>query len=263
MIAKPYVGITGFKTSDEVIKVQEQFKKNGFLNNHISYLPMFGFIVSNNRVTDITSEGHKTPALKNLAGLCELLEPNTLPMVHYYTPDNDQLFEELKKVFNINQLYERELCRSVQLNQLDGLAPIEQVEMLKEQFSDLEIVLQVPRKVLNENDSEQLASMLKPYDGFVSYVLIDPSGGEGKAIGLKHAIELLHALAQAMPITRLGVAGGLSADNVRHVISTIRKEFKEPFSFDIQALVRTVDKKGLAFNKTGKFVYESTIALTN
>lgn len=73
MIAKPYVGVTGFKSEEEISGLARVFSENGFAEDRSPYSAMFGIIVSNNRLADLESRGNKSPPAKDLANICRVV----------------------------------------------------------------------------------------------------------------------------------------------------------------------------------------------
>ena len=91
MKAKPYVGITGFKSEEEIKALSDVFFYNGFTG--WEYTAMLGIIVSNNRLADINSRGNKSPPAKTLPFLLETVPKWAIPMMQYFTDNKDKLAE--------------------------------------------------------------------------------------------------------------------------------------------------------------------------
>lgn len=241
MRAKPYVGITGFKTGEEVDVVNAIFEKNGF-NQNFSHLPMYGFIVTDKRLADVMKEGTQSPKFVNLPLLASLLPSTTLPMMHYYTDNKDNLADEIEQVFSYGAMYWSGDCRAVQLN-VDW-PPLKQIEKIKTMFEEMAIVLQLPARAMEGKTTAEITRQAKEYDGLVSFALIDPSGGLGLDFDLERSLELMASLYQAMPTTQIGVAGGFSGENVEERVWAIQGRYSEPFCIDAQGKLRDDHNKG-------------------
>lgn len=252
MRAKPYVGITGLKTVEEVDAVNVIFQKNGFDQN-FSHLPMYGFIVTDKRLADMTKEGTQSPKFVDLPLLASLSPSTTLPMMHYYTENKDHLADEIEQVFSYGGMYRSGDCRAVQLN-IDW-PHLKQIEKIKTLFDKMAIVLQLPARAMEGKTATEIAHQAKDYDGFVSYALIDPSGGLGLDFDLERSLELMNSLYHAMPNTQIGVAGGFSGENVEERIRALRGRYIEPFCIDAQGKLRDDHDKGkLDFEKVQQYV---------
>ncbi len=233
MKSSPYIGVTGFKTEYEVCAVGELFTK--YLYPESGYTAMFGFVCSSKRLLDIDKEGETSPALKNLEHLAATVPKGLLPMVHYFCTDGERLVDEIEQVFRINDIYERGSCRAVQLN--SAWPELNEVEKIKQIFPDLTIVLQFPRVATEGKTAENVGAVAKTYAGLIDYALIDPSGGEGIDFELERNIELMLAVGEALPEVRMGIAGGLSGENVYCRYLSVAKKTRD-FCIDTQKNVR-------------------------
>ena len=258
MKATPYVGITGFKTKEEILSVAPMFPKHGF-DSESSHIPMLGFLVSYKRLADKTMPGKRSPVANDLGMLLSYVPARVLPMMHYYTINKPELAEEVKNLYSISNMYGSGLCCSLQINM--DWPPIEQVKKILQEFPDMIIVLQLPPKTTQGLSLEQIAKRAKEYDSLVKYTLIDPSRGEGIGFDVKYSTELMLALNEVMPTTRIGIAGGLAADNVKEKILLILKDYNEDFCIDAQGRLRTENGKALDYEKARAYIKASAKAL--
>ncbi|KYK26761.1 hypothetical protein AYK26_04780 [Euryarchaeota archaeon SM23-78] len=248
--AKAYVGITGYKTTQEVKDMAEMFRESGFPN--IRYEVMFGVLSSYKRIDDVNSEGKKSPCLSKLPEILQEIPSWGLPMIHYYTPRKESLCTEILSLFTHDPLYDANLCRAVQLN-VDW-PPLEHLNYIIKEFPELKIVLQLPPRATEGLGLEEIAKRAKEYDNLVKYALIDPSRGKGLDFEVQYSVELMSALNQAMPHTRIGIAGGFDADNVKKKVPLIKEKYQEDFFIDAQGRLRTEDRKALDLNKAERYI---------
>ena len=252
-----YIGITGFKEDYEVKDVAEQYLRRGFLGSGAEFTQkthkaMFGFLCSAKRLSDKTKQGRLSPRAQDLGCLTRSVPNGIIPMVHYFTENRRNLAEEVKQVFMIDGLYENNYCRGIQINM--PWPDIDQVEAIRKEFPDMDIVLQLPNKTLSE------AHRAKEYKELVQYCLIDPSGGKGQKISDKY-LDLVSMLHKSMPNTRIGIAGGLSGFNVKETMEQVYQTFKEPFCIDAEGRLRTEDKTRLNLKNTAKYVNAAAYAI--
>lgn len=75
----------------------------------------------------------------------------------------------------------------------------------------LEVILQVGRKAFEkvENDPKELTLKLLEYEGAITHVLLDKSGGEGKAMDTTGLLPFMERIQEKLPWLAIGVAGGL------------------------------------------------------
>jgi hypothetical protein len=89
----------------------------------------------------------------------------------------------------------------------------------------LEIILQVGGHALAEvhDNPDELADGLKHYQDQIDYVLIDPSGGTGKPMDVRKMHDYVQAIYEGGNDIGVGIAGGLSADNLDEIEPLIAK----------------------------------------
>lgn len=225
---KPYIGLTGINTRIEAQVVAEEFTKNGF-SKESSYIPMFGVLISNNTLNDIPPKKIKTPNMKYpnwrpIKSRMETLAKHGLPMIHYTTKDKDTLPLQIKKIFGElfkedGNLYDTGICQTVQLN-IVWPNPNHLEEIIKT-FPDLIITLQLSSKALGDYNPQIIAEKLAPYKDFISYALIDPSGGKGKDFDVEKCVPVYKELRENFHSLTFGFAGNITGDNLKEKISAI------------------------------------------
>jgi len=93
---KPYIGITGLKTKDEIKSITEIFEKNDLIGN--GFDGMMGFLCDTHNITDPKRTGKRSPSLENMNELIDAVPEKYIAMVHYHTTNHDSLFEESIKL---------------------------------------------------------------------------------------------------------------------------------------------------------------------
>lgn len=225
--AIPYIGITGFKEVHESISfgmlpVVEEIRGSG-------WGVMFGVVCTDNRLANPAVGGSHSPSLDGLPGVLEAMPNSVMPAIHYFTHNRDDVGMEVKEVLRFRDMYERGICRTIQIN-MEWPDP-GVLEMIKGNFPDLNIILQMPKSTLENPYNAGY------YDGLVDYCIIDPSGGKGK--GIKDSeIGLLSRLRCCLPDARAGVAGGLSGDDVGEMMRKAYHEVREPVCVDAEDRLR-------------------------
>jgi len=259
--AAGYIGITGFRTVEEVRQV----------NAHVANLPvghfMFGITSSNKRLADPTSQGGTSPRLLDIRSLVKEITGN-LPMIHYFSSNPpEQLSNEVVALFDYCGLDSSHV--GLQINALWPLP--QQIEGMRKAFeSQFKITMQLPQAALTESNG-QIIKRLREYDGLIQYALIDPSGGQGIDFDAVRAGELMLAIASDLGSITPGVAGGFSDTNVQERIAHIKQSTLCDhcqqgrllnYCIDAQGKLRNTQKVLVAYPPNTPPIESSTLDIT-
>jgi hypothetical protein len=127
--------------------------------------------------------------------------------------------------------------------QLDMIWPQRQLIIdVKRAFPNLEIILQVSRKALEDMKSrnENLSERLNHYESCVDYFLIDWGMGTGKLMDMLVVMDLVEQALEVVPAERIAVAGGLGP-NTYHMLKGVFVKSKN-ISCDAQGQMRSSGK---------------------
>src|SRR3989338_6619340 len=115
---------------------------------------------------------------------------------------------------------------------------INQIGTIKSTFPKMKIVMQINNMAIKNKTMTEIEQLLKNYSGLVEYVLVDPSGGIGQDFNIEQCVTIMDSIKKILPNSIVGIAGGLSGNNVYEKINSVSKYIKEPFSFDAQGKLR-------------------------
>lgn len=208
MRVKPYIGVTGVISEQEVNDVIREFNEAGYKMN-FGHVPMLGYLVSYKTLTGQETKNRRYPKVGDLHRLVGRACNKVLTMIHYNSREMPSLVEQIEEIFY--NLYNDNLCRALQLNII--WPDIEQVRLIKQKFPEMLIVFQASHKVLNE-DNRTIIPRLKKYGGLIDYVLIDPSGGRSLEFSLDESVNLYRRLKKNLPEIVVGFAGGFNPENI-------------------------------------------------
>jgi len=231
---KTYIGITGAEDEREVKSVLNEFSEAGY-NMQSKHIPMLGFLVSYKTLNRQFVGNKRYPLMDSLPNLLMEARGNAFTMVHYNTKEMSTLFEQVSKIFE--RIYKWNLCDALQLNIV--WPDITQVKMIKEKFPDMGIVFQASEKAMNGKTPKEIANKIMEYGNSINYVLIDPSGGEGREFQTDDSINLYNELKEKSSNLAIGFAGGFSGDNVEKKITDIIEKIKtSDFCIDAEGGLR-------------------------
>lgn len=231
---RPYIGITGFMSREEVEAM------NALMPEDCRHLLMVG-ILANQRTLHGEPQKRLNRNPKKID--IEKIFPNpsihtsgnrtTLNLIHYNTKDTSNLSYQLFQMMCGG-------CDGFQLN-IKWPSKWELINFLD--CYSMDIVLQVGGRALQELECspQQLANKVMEYKGLVDYVLLDMSGGQGMPLDTDALRPHLEALRLAMPNLGLGVAGGLSAETL-HLVEPLIRDFPD-LSIDAENLLRDAEDR--------------------
>lgn len=228
---RPYIGITGFMSRDEVKWAWNAFEKTRLTDD---YMLMVGVLASLKTLYGHTNKWpNRYPAVKDISAIFRQ-NPDVLNLVHYNSKNTELLFVQLMA---LTEFIGTQLFDGFQLN-IPWPNELELVSY-KSHYPSKKIVLQVGGGALEmiENSPGRLAERLMMYVEVVDYMLLDPSGGKGKLFDAKNMGDYLRTI-KGLPLKNVGfgVAGGLSRSTM-HLIEPLLEEFPD-ISIDAEGRLR-------------------------
>jgi len=201
----PYIGVTGFMKKAEVSAALETLDR---LPNASAHKLMVGVLASGKTLAGrLNKWPNRYPNINDIATLFPS-DRRTVNLIHYATDDRRTLEEQLFTLIRLGGKY----LDGFQLN-----VRWPDPETIKDITCNCNrLVLQLGRGALEEagNDPEFAAKCLDAYEGVITDVLVDASGGRGIPIDPGAAQAYVRAIGARHPRLGIGVAGGLSSQAV-------------------------------------------------
>ena len=224
---KPYIGITGFMTREEVEKAL------GCMPFPSRRLLMIGVLANETTMKSYNHEGNgHHPNVENIKNIF-VSHPSALNMVHYHTKDTDTLFEQLMQLSEMSG----QNLHGFQFNMV--WPPKIELKKYYLQYPNHLMVLVIDDRALNAvgNSPELLISKIKEYEGLIDYILLDRSLG----YGIPMDTDFMRKYISVLRSTGLGIviAGGLSSKTLYKIGSLVR-DFKG-LSIDAENNIRNTD----------------------
>lgn len=225
---KPYIGVTGFMSRAEVDAVLTAIPAGA------ERMLMIGVLVSSKTMRGIPNKWpNRYPSVDQIAGIFPN-HPLALNLVHFNTKDPNELLSQMLEVTKLAG----ENFHGFQLNIKWPDPHI--LWKYKERYPEKIIVLQCGETALEEFhwDPIVLASVVSVnYESYCEYVLIDPSGGLGKALNPHKGLEYLQQLNARTDKMGFGIAGGLSPTTLEDLMGPIAKVYPNT-SIDAEGRLR-------------------------
>jgi phosphoribosylanthranilate isomerase len=234
---KPYLGITGCRTVEEVEKTLALFERYGFTMDS-PHVPMLGVLVS---YKTLIYGRHPTnpryPPIERVPLLLRKMHGRCFATIHF----NTRAISFSREVSEMLRLGLGKFCGGVQLN-IKSPEPKE-LEALKGEFPTIPLILQLnPSFNLHQSEARIRMNVVPAYRP-ANYVLVDPSMGTGRDIDLNFAASVYRALEHAFLV---GFAGGFNHKNVGFRLSALAKLVgTSHFSIDAESGLRTNDEYDL------------------
>jgi phosphoribosylanthranilate isomerase len=133
----------------------------------------------------------------------------------------------------------------------DLLAPVKHKK--DGMFPDLEIIFQAGPGDITEMTPDELIARLRPYEKYISGILLDSSFGTGRKMDVRAFAPYIKALEKAFPDKILVFARGLNPENAAAQIAALSRVTSRPFSIDVESGVRNEEDE-LDLYKTETFI---------
>lgn len=253
-LCKPYIGVTGIAAEPDARTVAEIFQQ--YLNNHDTHEGMAGFLISQN----ILNKGTEHPKLKLLPVLLQTTGKTGQNCIHYIPYDSTSLGQQVNELFSINEIYNRKLSRTIQLNmrRSDPWPSTNALDKMKDKFPDLNVILQLNAQILDHESQPDIANQLKERKELIDYVLIDPSGGKGIAIDPSTVVRFYRISRHVLPDKPVIFAGGFDNNNVVKLLQILNNLLRtNKFGIDAQSGLRQNNNGSLSPENVDKYVKKS------
>lgn len=235
-----YIGVSGPVNISDVCVIISAFENAGdYINSE--YAPMIGFLVNKKTLHGIPPKEGKIPhqrypAVSKLVTMMNYSKGKAINAIHF-SPKENEFSEDIIKLFEIDEIYAKGLCRTLQLN--TPFPEKKQLEKILKNFPEMEIILQLPRETLS---GEKLGEKVKGYSDLIKAVLIDSSGGRGEELDIDLTAKCYEKIREKNSQLIIGGAGGLYGVNVRGVINSFSEGIKSrDFSLDAEGNLRNND----------------------
>lgn len=243
---QPYIGVTGFMSRQEIEEVLTALYENETDRNL-----MVGVLASTKTLDGEKGKyPNRYPDIDDIKRIF-MPHPRCLNLIHYTTKDTKNLFWQLVQMKEKGGLF----CHGFQLN-----IPWPDAEVLrtwKDRWrNETTIVLQVGSKAFAQIDhspDELAKKAVIEYGECIDYLLLDPSGGTGKAFDVEKMSAYVQALwtHYADDHFGLGIAGGLSA-SVPSEVAQLLQTFDD-LSVDAEGNLRD-ENDNLDISKTTSYI---------
>lgn len=256
---KPYVGVTGAATEEQAKGCVSILTK--YFSPDDAHMPMLGILVSYKTLEQGRHLSKKEfPPLDMVSSLLGTAEGRLWTTIHYNTKKRHFMADEVSSVFDMDDIYESNLCRAVQLNVIWPYQ--EGINKIKDRYPEMKIILSLSGAATKGMTIDQIVENTASYSG-IDYVLIDPSMGFGKDFEIDCSLKLYNALKNSGVTACIGFAGGLSGENAREKVLQIRKRLNsDDFCIDAQGRLRDENDE-FDLEKVRHYAEEAWHALTD
>lgn len=235
MKEKPYIGITGATNIYQAKNICEELDR---INpKKTIQIPMLGFLVMDKILEGKKIINKRYPEIKELPDLLKISKDKCFNMIHYFLQDHNKISDQIKRLYEFENIYEANLCRALQLN-IDW-PDVKYISKIKEDFSEMKIVLIASKDIMKKQSATEISKRFKEYESLINYILIDPSGGKSIPFDIKSSVDLYLNLKNDCPKLGIGFAGGFNCDNIEKRLEILIKEIgNKDFSIDIEGGIR-------------------------
>jgi hypothetical protein len=259
---KEYIGITGFKTLDEISAAAHIFTGAGITKGS-NLTVMYGFLMSAWQLKEKDICGARNPALKDLPALLNAVPEGMMPTIHYCSRPRTFDLKNIAGILNYGGIAKQPIA--LQLN-LDWPEP-SGLKELKEMFPGIYLIQLINPTLQTEHETIRKAIS---YAGIVDKLLIDPSLGAGIEYDAKQTARIINKISEETSLFSYVVCGGLDENNVHGRIVGMKKLMREntyfdagqemKFSIDAEGRLRSEDGKKLDLYKTAGYINEAVSA---
>ncbi|MBU1179748.1 hypothetical protein KJ885_02290 [Patescibacteria group bacterium] len=226
----PYIGITDFMDSDEVMRALYMLSR---VADGLNRKLMIGVMMSRKTLNDIPTKWARAfPHKDHIRWIFFQPEEMQLNTLHYADYDGIEVAKNLEKAVS----YGGQNLHALQLDMIWPEATV--IREFRTKHPHIQIIIQANSVALEqvENNPELLIAKLKEYGDAIDYVLLDKSMGRGLGMNANALLPFARAVANNLPKLGIAAAGGLGPDTL-HLVEPLVKEFPD-ISIDAQGKLR-------------------------
>lgn len=209
-MAKPYVGVTGIVSADEVSFVAKQF--GNLYSNVNSHNPAIGFLMSQDALEG-ANQNRRFVDIKNIQALLERTPEDISKIIHYKTKEIKTIARQVAELFG--EHCSEDLCDVLQLNM--PFEQTSQISIIKASFG-VKIALKIPNYALS---AKEIANKVSEYWGSIDYALIELPEKKSGRLNIDAQINLYKELSSMPARWIVGFTGGFSAWNTEERLSEL------------------------------------------
>jgi hypothetical protein len=244
-VNKPYIGITGFVSRQEVEAMLALMPAEG------RHKLMVGVLVSSKSLCGVANRWpNRYSEVEEIQSIF-VDHPCALNLIHFnFKKDlGGKLSDEMAILMNIAG----PACHGFQLN--IPWPSLDELRLFRNEYPNVVIVLQIGSRAFERvRNPDVMASLINAYSRHIDYVLLDPSCGFGQPLNQAQLLYYLESIYQPSLGIGYGVAGGLSAGTF-HLIPEIVKRYPD-ICIDTEGLLRDEEDR-LNLDEAGDYLREA------
>lgn len=232
MDIKPYIGITDFSHSDQVVRMLQVLNREKEPDSEI--LLHVGVMMSHKTLHGLpTKYSGVWPKNEEISEIFELASPDVYYCLHYADYNFQTTANDLVEGIG----YAGPWVDAIQLD-MPWPDPGMVAHAVHTSRKNLEVILQVGKGAFAEagDDPKEIVRRLEDYEGVIHRVLLDKSMGRGHGMDAYEFLPFARAIKERFPKIGLVAAGGLGPNTMPHVEPLV-KEFSD-ISIDAQGKLR-------------------------
>jgi hypothetical protein len=234
MKQKPFIGITGVSS---IIESEWLLDMAKVFSDYRMHTINTGILISEETFKGNPPKIQRYPEIDIAYKILYTLSSSFQTAIHYNSRSERPIHEQIQALFEKNYLYEKRICRYVQLN--IGKPNHTELTKIKTKFPELQLIIQVPLWLEEYRNPQKISDFIREYSSCVSFFILDPSGGRGKEMGKEHEHIFQYLAEQEFSAENFVFAGGLSGKNLFSTISKIKRTFPHKnFSIDAEGKLR-------------------------
>jgi hypothetical protein len=229
MNRQSYIGVTGFTNAEDVKVVADEMVPEN------DRLLMVGVLASNKTFEGLVHDWFRRYPKASELGDVFIQHPRVLNLIHYNTDNQEGLARQLEHVFRLAVPFISGFQLNLKWPDPTELRTFLRKERMREQ---MRMVLQIGGGAMKHCafDPALIADRVLMYKDVITDVLVDASGGTGKAFDAKVVMPILEAIEARRLDVGLGLAGGISPSTLE-LLEPIARQFPA-INIDIERGVR-------------------------
>lgn len=270
---RPYISLSALSSPSDIETIQQAHVADATLVAPLSHDVMMGISVDRYTAAGtLPGKPRKIAAVEDVRAMSAAVHSSMPLAVHVETYHRNQVHRNIADVLDfaryrttpfadtVLKILHNTEPSSLGALQLNGVVDVDELQRVHEVHPRLPIIYQLRRELVDRGEQD-IVRHLRACRFAISHVLLDLSSGMGVKLQSEECAQLAKLVREEVPDARIGIAGGISAENVSAMYADAFR-VAGAVSLDTETAIRDSETDEFSTNKSLAFLRNAYAAVS-